>query len=113
MGKLNCIVIDCADVKRASGFWVQALDGYEVDAQEWGTSLKSESDPLIYFEVVPEGRAVKNRLHLNIRAADRQSEVQRLVGLGATFVEEMSPGGGYVWTNMKDVEGNEFCVGQA
>ena len=113
MGKLNCIIIDCADVKRASSFWVQALEGYEVDAQEWGTSLKSESDPLIYFEVVPEGKAVKNRLHLNIRAADRQAEVQRLVALGATEIEEMSPGGGYVWTNMKDVEGNEFCVSQA
>jgi len=113
MGKLNCIVIDCADVTRASSFWVQALEGYEVDAQEWGTSLKSESDRLIYFEVVPEGKAVKNRLHLNIRAADRQAEVQRLVGLGATEIEEMSPGGGYVWTNMKDVEGNEFCVSQA
>ena len=113
MGKLNCIIIDCADVKRASSFWVQALEGYEVDAKEWGTSLKSESDPLIYFEVVPEGKAVKNRLHLNIRAADRQAEVQRLVGLGATETEEMSPGGGYIWTNMKDVEGNEFCVSQA
>jgi len=113
LGKLNCIIIDCADVKRASSFWVQALEGYEVDAQEWGTSLKSESDPLIYFEVVPEGKAVKNRLHLNIRAADRQAEVQRLVGLGATEIEEMSPGGGYVWTNMMDVEGNEFCVSQA
>jgi len=80
-GKLNCIVIDCADAKRASEFWVQALEGYEVDAQEWGISMKSESDPLIYFEVVPEGKTVKNRLHLNIRAADREAEVQRLVGL--------------------------------
>jgi Glyoxalase-like domain len=113
MGKLNCIIIDCKDAESASSFWAQALEGYEVDAQEWGISMKSESDPLIYFEVVPEGKAVKNRLHLNVRAADRQAEVQRLVGLGATEIEEMSPGGGYVWTNMKDVEGNEFCVSQA
>jgi hypothetical protein len=61
---------------------------------------------------VPEGEAAKNRLHLNIRAADRLAEVERLVALGATEIEEMSPGGGYVWTNMKDVEGNEFCVSQ-
>jgi hypothetical protein len=58
-----------------------------------------------YFEVVPEGKAAKNRLHLNIRAVDRVAEVKRLVALGATEIEEMSPGGGYVWTNMKDVEG--------
>ena len=113
MGKLNCIIIDCADAKRASEFWSQALEGYEVDAQEWGVTMKSESDPLIYFEVVPEGKSVKNRLHLNIRAADRKAEVQRLVGLGATEVEEITVGEGYTWTNMWDVEGNEFCVSQA
>ena len=113
MGKLNCIVIDCADADRASQFWVKALEGYEIDAQPWGISMKSESDPLIYFEVVPEGKAVKNRLHLNIRAADRTAEVKRLVALGATEIDEMSPGGGYVWTNMRDVEGNEFCISQA
>jgi hypothetical protein len=112
MGKLNCIIIDCADAKRAAAFWSQALDGYEVDAQEWGVTMKSESDPLVYFEVVPEGKTVKNRLHLNIRAEDRKAEVARLVGLGATEVEEKTVGEGYTWTNMRDVEGNEFCVSQ-
>ncbi len=113
MGKLNCIVIDCADARRAADFWVQALEGYELDAQEWGVTLKSETDPLIYFEVVPEGKTVKNRLHLNMRAADRKAEVQRLVGLGATEAGEITVGEGYAWTNMRDVEGNEFCVSQA
>ncbi len=113
MGKLNCIIIDCADADRAATFWSQALEGYEADKQPWGITLKSESDPLIYFEVVPEGKAVKNRLHLNMRAADREAEVKRLMDLGATELETMSPGGGYVWTNMRDVEGNEFCVSQA
>lgn len=113
MGKLNCIVIDCADADRAAAFWSQALEGYEADKQPWGTTLKSASDPLIYFEVVPEGKTAKNRLHLNIRAADRTAEVKRLVTLGAAEIEEMSPGGGFVWTNMRDPEGNEFCVSQA
>jgi hypothetical protein len=110
MGKIGCIVIDCADAKRAAEFWSQALDGYRVDAQEWGVTMNSETDPLIYFEVVPEEKSVKNRLHLNIQASDREAEVARLVGLGATEVEEIRPGGDYVWTNMLDVEGNEFCV---
>lgn len=113
MGKLNGIVVDCADAKRVSAFWLQALEGYKVNEQEWGIMLESESDPTIYFEVVPEGKVVKNRLHMNMRVADRVAEVRRLVGLGATEVEEMSPGGGYVWTNMRDVEGNEFCVSQS
>lgn len=110
MGKLGCIVIDCADAKRAAEFWSQALEGYTVNAQEWGFTMTSQSDPVIYFEVVPEGKTVKNRLHLNIQAPDRKAEVARLVGLGAIEVEEISPGGGYVWTNLRDVEGNEFCV---
>ena len=112
MGKLNCIIIDCADTDRASQFWAQALEGYEIDKQPWGTSMKSDADPLIYFEVVPEGKAVKNRLHLNIRAADRPVEVKRQVALGATELETMMPAPEYTWTNMKDVEGNEFCVSQ-
>src|SRR5439155_314034 len=97
----------------ARELWTKALEGYKVDQQEWGITMKSESDPLVYFEGVPEGKTVKNRLHLNLQAADRPSEVSRLVALGATEIEEMSPGGSYVWTNMKDVEGNEFCVSQA
>jgi predicted enzyme related to lactoylglutathione lyase len=113
VGKLNSIIIDCKDADRASEFWSQALEGYQVDKQEWGVTTRSQADPMIYFEVVPEDRAVKNRLHLNIRAVDRPAEVKRLVALGATEIEEMSPGGGYVWTNMRDVEGNEFCVSQA
>ena len=112
MGKLGCIVIDCADAGRASEFWGQALEGYTVNKQEWGVTMTSPSDPLIYFEVVPEGKTVKNRLHLNIRAADRKSEVARLAGLGATEVEDITMGEAYTWTNMKDPEGNEFCVSQ-
>src|SRR3989449_11153408 len=112
MGKLNCIIVDCKDADRASEFWSQALEGYKMDKQGWGITMKSESDPLIYFEVVPEGKTVKNRLHLNIQAADRKAEVARLVGLGATEVEEITMGEAYTWTNMKDAEGNEFCVSQ-
>jgi hypothetical protein len=113
MGKLNCIVIDCADAERASSFWSQALEGYTVDKQPWGISLLSSTDPMIYFEVVPEGKSVKNRLHLNIRAADREAEVKRLIGLGAAELDTMRPMPEYTWTNMRDVEGNEFCVSQA
>ena len=112
MGRLNCIVIDCADAKKVAAFWAAALDGYEVDEGEDWITVKSESDPLIYFEVVPEGKAVKNRLHLNLKAANRTAEVARLVGLGASEVEDITVGEGFTWTNMRDVEGNEFCVSQ-
>ncbi len=112
MGKLGCIVIDCADARKVAEFWSQALDGYEIQTGDGWTTLKSETEPLIYLEVVPEGKAVKNRLHLNISATDREAEVARLADLGATVVEEKSAGEGFRWTNMLDVEGNEFCVSQ-
>ena len=35
------------------------------------------------------------------------------MALGATEVDTQEPGGGYIWTNMRDVEGNEFCISQA
>ena len=112
MGKLRFIIMDCADARKVGQFWASALDGYEADEQEGGVLLKTDSGPQIAFEVVPEGKTVKNRLHLNIAADDRLADVKRLVGLGATEVEEINVEG-YVWTNMKDVEGNEFCVSQA
>lgn len=112
MGKLNCIVMDCADAKKVAGFWAQALEGYEIDEGDGWITLKSKSDPLIYLEVVPEGKAVKNRLHLNLKAADRKAEVARLVALGASEMEEITVGEGFTWTNMRDVEGNEFCVSE-
>jgi hypothetical protein len=112
MGQLNGIVIGCRDAERMSEFWSQALEGYEVDRQEWGISMKSATQPLIYFEVVEDAKAVEPRLHLNMRAAAREAEVARLVGLGATEVETMQAGTDYAWTNMQDVEGNAFCVSQ-
>ena len=113
MARLNCIVIDCNDADRVSGFWAQTLDGYTLNKEEWGITMTSDSAPMIYFETVPEGKELKNRLHLNIAAADRQAEIDRLVSLGATEADTQEPGGGYIWTNMRDTEGNEFCISQA
>jgi hypothetical protein len=113
MATLNFIIIDCKDGEKMGDFWVQALDGYKVHKEEWGVTLTSETQPSIYFQPVPEGKQVKNRLHLNLAATDREAEVKKLIGLGATQEDTVEPGEGYVWTNMLDVEGNEFCVSQA
>jgi hypothetical protein len=113
MAKLNFIVIDCKDAEKMGDFWVQALDGYKLHKEEWGVTLVSESQPSVYFQPVPEGKQNKNRLHLNIASPDRAADVRKFVGLGATEEDTVEPGGGYIWTNMLDVEGNEFCVSQA
>jgi predicted enzyme related to lactoylglutathione lyase len=110
MARLNSITIDCKDAESLAGFWVKALDGYEVDS-EWAMVLKSDSGPTIFFQGVPEAKQGKNRVHLDIAAPDRPAEVIRLKSLGAKVFKEMEEGG-YAWTIMQDLEGNEFCVTQ-
>jgi len=79
--------------------------------------------PRIWFQRVPEGKTIKNRLHLDIHAGGGRSvpietrrervdaEARRLVGLGATLVRELSEEGlDHYAVAMKDPEGNEFDV---
>lgn len=63
------------------------------------------------FEVVPEGKVVKNRVHLDqCPATTRDEEVARLEGLGATVVGDQRRPDGSGWVMMTDPEDNEFCV---
>ena len=65
----------------------------------------------ILFQVVPEGKTVKNRLHLDLNVGTEQifAEAERLTGLGATQLQEVDePGTHHIV--MADPEGNEFCV---
>ncbi|MEV0581644.1 VOC family protein [Nonomuraea sp. NPDC050310] len=70
-----------------------------------------ERAPRVLFQLVPEGKTVKNRVHLDVRVgADKiKAEAERLAGLGATFLHEGRQGP-TEWITMTDPEGNEFCV---
>jgi catechol 2,3-dioxygenase-like lactoylglutathione lyase family enzyme len=123
--RLLVIAVDCTDPERLAAFWCAAL-GYEVvERSEDGVSIGPgpvPSDeqlrggpvaPGIDFLVVPEGKAGKNRLHLDLTPGDgRQAEeVERLLGLGATRVEVgQSERPDTSWVVLADPEGNEFCV---
>ena len=71
--------------------------------------------PDIFFLAVPEGKTVKNRVHLDIKAsaglpaseveARQDAEAERLIAVGATLVERVA---GHLV--LRDVEGNEFCI---
>lgn len=97
-----------------TNFWCAAL-GYEV-VKRWTDARGTEyveighgDEPVVLFQPVPEGKSVKNRLHLDIvpRSGTRESEVERLAGLGATVVANEPD---FHWVVMKDPEDNEFCV---
>jgi Glyoxalase-like domain len=61
---------------------------------------------------VPEGKVLKNRIHLDLMptARSRDEEVARLLGIGATLVDDQRRPDGTGWVVMADPEGNEFCV---
>ena len=67
--------------------------------------------PRLLFQVVPEDKEAKNRVHLDLRVADaeRPAEIERLEGLGARRIGEGNQGP-HAWVVMADPEGNEFCV---
>jgi len=106
---IDVIVIDCNDSAPVAEFWKAAL-GYEEAARD-GDWVKlcdpAGVGPALAIDPVPEGKIVKNRVHLDLRpSGSLEDEVSRLKGLGAD-VARVFPGSHVV---MHDPEGNEFCV---
>jgi hypothetical protein len=109
--KFTELCVDCRDPQLLAAFWSEVL-GYETKMEDDVAFIEGPpgSGPTILFAVVPEGKTVKNRLHMDVSPVDRgqEEEVARLEKLGATRVDV---GQGKVsWVVMADPEGNEFCV---
>ncbi|WP_031071345.1 VOC family protein [Streptomyces sp. NRRL S-118] len=103
------IVFDCAGPAALARFWAALLGGEAVDrSPEW-----SYVDPpgfvRIAFQRVPEGKAVKNRLHLDLEAGDVEAAAQWAVRLGAERVGGMVTDDHGEFQVLRDPEGNEFC----
>jgi predicted enzyme related to lactoylglutathione lyase len=107
------VVIDCADHGQVVDFWAAALGYARRAVNEQYVALvpptREPGRPPLLFQRVPEPKTVKNRVHLDFRAASMENEVARLVGLGATVIAEHSLGD-FSWTVLADPEGNELCV---
>ncbi|WP_330301427.1 VOC family protein [Streptomyces sp. NBC_00503] len=135
------ITFDCAEPARVARFWAEVL-GYVVSPPEdfatweefdraqapgepgpaWGAcSDPSGAGPRLYFQRVPEGKVVKNRVHLDVRVATGlvgeerlaviEAECARLLPLGAVrgkllLADEENES----CLVMQDIEGNEFCL---
>jgi catechol 2,3-dioxygenase-like lactoylglutathione lyase family enzyme len=105
------ITFDCADPFRVATFWRSAL-GYQLEGsgQGWEALVDPAGrSPRLYFQRVPEGKAVKNRVHLDLNSRDLEAEAGRLVRYGAVRGEHFRENG-EEWIVMLDPEGNEFCV---
>jgi hypothetical protein len=134
------VVIDSSAPHELADWWAEAL-GWQIETQDEAlirrmveTGAASEEDttqhrgalvwkvgaalhspdpgrPRVLFQLVPEPKTVKNRVHLDIRvgAERREAEVARLVGLGATELWRGAQGP-FEWATLADPQGNEFCV---
>ena len=123
-------MFDCRDAAPLARFWADALgwsvapyDEEELERLASKGVYDPEEDPsvmveppgredlpVLYFTEVPEEKAVKNRVHLDLAAdGPLEDEVQRLEGLGAQ-VRNWAEDDGGTWCVMLDPQGNEFCV---
>ena len=110
--RISTLLFDCHDPRVLADFWCAALGFEEYDADETGVAIRDPSgvDRDLLFQIVPEEKAVKNRLHLDlIPASTMKEEVERLRAAGASEQRYVVEGDSY-WTIMEDPEGNEFCV---
>ena len=135
------VTFDCAEPERVARFWCEVL-GYVVPAPPEGFATWDDFDrelpaerqgsafacvdpsgvgPRLFFQRVPEGKVVKNRLHLDVRVgtglvgeervAALEAECARLVALGAVRVRLLlADGYDESCFVMQDIEGNEFCL---
>lgn len=106
------LVVDCSDPHLVGAFWKEVL-GYELaeqDADQYFIKGPPGSGPGILFGTVPEGKTVKNRLHIDVNPVDRDrdAEVDRILALGARKIDIGQ--GDVSWVVLADPEGNEFCV---
>ncbi|TDU01891.1 hypothetical protein EDD99_0273 [Streptomyces sp. 846.5] len=116
------LVVDCHDPERLAAFWCEVLDfkvidrsGSMVEIGSWVPTVEDvrarQMPPTLLFIPVPEGKTVKNRLHLDVSPIDgrTEDEVTRLLELGAARTD-VGQGSERSWVVMADPEGNEFCV---
>ncbi len=140
--RIKNVTVDAADPNRLAEFWAFAVgyalqpppEGFETweafaDALNLSTEERERYGavvdpngigPRILFQRVPEGKAVKNRWHLDIDVVDpslpaeeqnrdREAKIAALVERGATEIERFDEPVGR-WVLMTDPEDNEFCV---
>jgi predicted enzyme related to lactoylglutathione lyase len=105
---LLAISVDGSDIARLAEFWAEALDRpVRPGTTASSAAIETASGLPVVFHKVPEGKVVKNRLHLDLATSDYEVETDRLIELGAVKLNEFEQGGSR-WTTFADPEGNEF-----
>jgi predicted enzyme related to lactoylglutathione lyase len=109
---LRRIVFASAEPERLAGFWAQLLDGYSAEASGAGWRVHG-AGPELFFDRAPKSPTLELPIHLDVNVPDRETALQRLLGLGARLVATKSDVIGEfseTWTVMRDPEGIGFCI---
>ncbi|MBP2707560.1 VOC family protein [Microbispora sp. RL4-1S] len=110
------ITFDSARPYELAQWWSEVLGWPLVDSEPDDEEVMLDrpgGPPHLLFIKVPDGKTVKNRLHLDLRPSGgrtRDQEVERLLGFGAKSYEDHRTADGLGWVTLLDPEGNEFCV---
>jgi catechol 2,3-dioxygenase-like lactoylglutathione lyase family enzyme len=118
VSRISHTTFDCRDAFATSTFWKSVLGFTDVpgDPNEPGDEecmiVGPGGEPRLLFIEVPEGKQVKNRVHLDLEPTDRarDAEIERVVALGATPLHDLRKDDGSGWLVLADPEGNEFCI---
>ncbi|MBK8868750.1 MAG: VOC family protein [Dermatophilaceae bacterium] len=112
------ICIDAHDPYSQMRWWSHLLADFTMPDDETQESaddecgLRGPDGRWFLFLRVPEDKTVKNRQHICLRPTDRDrdAEVERVLALGASMVDDRRDGPDFGWAVLADPEGNEFCI---
>jgi hypothetical protein len=105
----DTVVVDALDPTRLALWWSQVLDFGLLKEASDEVVIGGGDGPRLVFSRVPDAKAGKNRLHLELCPEDQDAEVERLLDMGARHVS-LGQKRGAVRVVLADPEGNEFCV---
>jgi hypothetical protein len=108
------ISFDCADAAQTAGFWSRLLDrdlddGASTEFASMGLASGGADGAIWMFHQVPEGKAAKNRVHVDLVAESLEKSVNQALEYGATRLGDFDESG-FQWTTLSDPEGNEFDI---
>ena len=110
---ISQLCVDAADPAAQARWWVEILGGTIDDEDPDEVAIELDGGlPEMLFLRVPEGKSVKNRLHLDVRppdGSDQATELDRLLAHGARRVD-VGQAVDVPWVVLADPEGNEFCL---
>ncbi len=111
---IHSFSVDTPDPYALATWWSQVIGAPLGEDDEPGDPeviVALPSGPPLLFVQVDDVKVVKNRLHLDLEpAGPREAEVLRLLGIGATLLDDQRRPDGTGWAVLADPEGNEFCV---